>query len=120
MEGIEGCSRLMPGEVGEALGLAREAGAAGAARVVLDARVGQRSGGTGVRLPIEQAVEFVQGCPVPCLLAGGLTTDDLAEVWEQVRPWALDLSSGLECRPGVKDPATLQRLGEVLAAAGAE
>lgn len=109
-----------PRDVDEALGPAREASAAGVARVVLDARVGDRSGGTGVQLPIEQTAEFVQGCPVPCLLAGGLTPDDLMEVWRRARPWALDLSSGLECRPGVKDPAKVRRLGEILSAAEVE
>ncbi|MCD6351867.1 MAG: phosphoribosylanthranilate isomerase [Armatimonadetes bacterium] len=102
------------------LRVAAEAAEAGAARILLDTRVGDRAGGTGVRLPLEVAAAFVSQCTVPCLLAGGLAPEDLPELERQISPWAFDLSSKLERSPGVKDPARLAELRRVIQAAGRE
>ena len=42
------------------------------------------------------------------ILAGGLTPDNAAEAAGIAKPWALDVSSGVEARPGVKDPKKLR------------
>jgi phosphoribosylanthranilate isomerase len=46
--------------------------------------------------------------PVPVILAGGLTPANVAEGIEAVRPWAVDVASGVEAEPGIKDPAKVE------------
>jgi phosphoribosylanthranilate isomerase len=40
---------------------------------------------------------------VPAILSGGLTAENVGAGIEAVRPWAVDVSSGVEASPGVKD-----------------
>jgi phosphoribosylanthranilate isomerase len=43
------------------------------------------------------------------ILSGGLTADNVAEAVRVARPYAVDVNSGVEARPGVKDPAKVRR-----------
>jgi phosphoribosylanthranilate isomerase len=46
--------------------------------------------------------------PVPVVLAGGLTPETVAEGIAAVRPWAVDVASGVESAPGIKDRAKVE------------
>jgi phosphoribosylanthranilate isomerase len=77
--------------------------------LLVDAWVAGRPGGTGV--PIEAAA--LAGLPAERLfLAGGLTAETVAEAVRRVRPFAVDVASGVEERAGVKDHEKIQRFIE--------
>lgn len=79
--------------------------------ILLDAHVRGQFGGTGTTANwslARQVREAVGG--VPLVLAGGLRPDNVAEAIRQVRPSAVDVASGVESRPGAKDPAKMRAL----------
>jgi phosphoribosylanthranilate isomerase len=45
---------------------------------------------------------------VPVVLAGGLTPENVTEAIEAVGPWAVDVATGVEAEPGIKDPAKVE------------
>jgi len=69
-----------------------------------DALVVDQSMGTGTLYDRGFARELVRTSPVPVILAGGLTPENVGEAIRSVRPYAVDVASGVELRPGVKDP----------------
>ncbi len=72
-------------------------------RYLLDSYDPKTVGGTGIACDWEQARDLVRACETPILLAGGLTPENVAEAVQLVQPWGVDVSSGVEIEPGVKD-----------------
>lgn len=68
-------------------------------------------GGTGQVGDWAASRSFVQRCPSPVLLAGGLHPGNVREAVRQVAPWGVDVSSGVEQAPGRKD---LERVREFI------
>jgi tryptophan synthase beta subunit len=77
--------------------------------VLVDAHDPVRRGGTGQRADWTRAAMLAADRPV--LLAGGLSAGVIGDVAQQVRPWGVDVSSGVEQSPGIKDPGRLRELG---------
>lgn len=79
----------------------------GADKILLDTMVktprGEKRGGTGKTADWNAAAELVALAQKPVILAGGLTPGNVARAIETVNPAGVDLSSGVESAPGVKD-----------------
>ena len=80
--------------------------------ILLDAWVKGAYGGTGVALDWGSLPVL----PVPVVLAGGLTPDNVGQAIRTVNPWGVDVCSGVEASPGLKDS---QKLEAFVAAVGA-
>jgi len=71
--------------------------------VLVDSFDEKTIGGTGIQTDLIRASSLVQMLPQRVVLAGGLTSDNVCEAITAVRPWGVDVSSGVEKEPGVKD-----------------
>ena len=69
--------------------------------LLLDAAVAGSYGGTGLTADWSSAARLAKQYPL--LLAGGLNPQNVAEAVRQVGPWGVDVASGVEASPGVKD-----------------
>lgn len=86
------------------------------AAVLLDACVPGQFGGTGQRCDWEVAARLAESHRV--ILAGGLKPDNVAEAVRRVRPYGVDVSSGVERQPGQKDPEKVARFIRLAKEAG--
>lgn len=81
-----------------------EAYATSADALLVDSESEDGGGGTGCTHDWERTRAAVEGLDVPVILAGGLTPDNVTAAVEAVRPFAVDVASGVESEDGVKDP----------------
>jgi phosphoribosylanthranilate isomerase len=75
---------------------------------LLDTRRPGRYGGTGETFSWEDVAALPAQCMSRLILAGGLTPQNVAAAVRTVRPWAVDVASGVEFAPGRKDPEKLR------------
>jgi phosphoribosylanthranilate isomerase len=75
-----------------------------AAGILVDSYVQGVPGGTGQVFDWSRLPDAIDG---PLILAGGLTPDNVAAAVDRVRPWAVDVSGGVEAAPGIKDAAKI-------------
>lgn len=76
------------------------------AGLLLDAYREGVAGGTGERFDWDRVP---RGLPLPVILAGGLDPDNVADAVTRVRPWGVDVSSGVERAKGVKDAHKIEQ-----------
>jgi phosphoribosylanthranilate isomerase len=74
--------------------------------LLVDASVKGVYGGTGVTADWNGAAELAEKYPL--LLAGGLTPENVAKAVRQVRPWGVDVASGVESSAGSKDVSKMK------------
>ncbi len=74
---------------------------------LLDASVAGLRGGSGQAWDWTLAAQ--RRSKIPFLLSGGLTPENVADGIAAVRPWGVDVASGVESEPGIKDPDKLHR-----------
>lgn len=90
---------------GSFLAMAEYRGRANIRGFVVDAFSEAAYGGTGQVADWTLAAEVARAAQV--LLAGGLTPDNVRDAIQQVRPYGVDVSSGVEAHPGKKDPSKI-------------
>jgi phosphoribosylanthranilate isomerase len=69
--------------------------------LLLDAHLPGTPGGTGLTFDWKA---IPAGFPMPVILSGGMDAANVSQAVREVRPWAVDVSSGVESARGVKDP----------------
>ena len=79
-----------------------------ATMVLLDAHDPVRRGGTGMTVDWTRAASIAARRPI--VLAGGLTSGNVVDAIDRVRPFGIDVSSGVESSPGIKDEARIRAL----------
>jgi phosphoribosylanthranilate isomerase len=77
------------------------------------------AGGEGTTLDWAGLKAALEGVATPIILAGGLTPQNVGEAIRAVRPFAVDVSSGVERDRGVKDPALIEAFCRAVQAADA-
>ena len=80
--------------------------------ILLDAQDPSRHGGTGQTVDWDSARRIAASRPT--ILAGGLNAENVARAVESVRPYGVDVSSGVESAPGLKDRERLRSFFEAL------
>ncbi len=79
--------------------------------ILLDTFQKGKAGGTGMTFDWSLAVKAKE-TGIPLILAGGLGPENIQEAMTIVKPYAVDINSGIEERPGKKDPVLMKQLME--------
>jgi len=72
--------------------------------ILVDSSTKSGSGGTGVSFNWKRAAQAMADAQIPIVVAGGLRPTNVAEAVETLCPWGVDVASGVEAEPGIKDP----------------
>jgi phosphoribosylanthranilate isomerase len=75
----------------------------GISALVVDSKTSARPAGTGVALDWDIVCTIVKETDLPLILAGGLNAENVAGAIASVRPYAVDVITGVEKKPGIKD-----------------
>ena len=94
------------------LAAGRSLAGSGIGALIVDSKTSSRPAGTGVALDWDIAAGMVEQIDLPLILAGGLTVGNVAAAVEKVKPYAVDVISGVEREPGVKDGERMREFVE--------
>ena len=87
--------------------------------ILLDAYSEESFGGTGKRIDLVVAKRCMAEAVRSVIVAGGLTPENVGEVIRELRPYAVDVSSGVEDSPGIKDQGKMREFFQAVAGADA-
>ena len=76
--------------------------------ILLDSKVGNKKGGTGKVHNWEISAKIVKSVKKPVFLAGGLSPDNVQEAIKKVKPYAVDVNSGVKAKARKKDSEKLK------------
>lgn len=76
--------------------------------VLVDSRTAKLLGGTGVPFDWKAARGKVAGSQLRIIVAGGLNPENVGKAIKVLKPWGVDVASGVESAPGKKDPAKVR------------
>jgi phosphoribosylanthranilate isomerase len=96
-------------ETEDPLDAARVLSETGISGLAVDSKTADRPAGTGVPLDWRIAERISSSISIPLILAGGLTVENVSEAIRRVRPYGVDIISGVESAPGVKDEKQARR-----------
>ncbi|MFH2106642.1 MAG: phosphoribosylanthranilate isomerase [Candidatus Micrarchaeota archaeon] len=80
---------------------------------LLDTKAGNRLGGTGIVGDWDLSAKIVKESPKPVFLAGGLTPENVFEAVKKVKPYSLDICTGVEEKIGKKSEEKMRKLIEL-------
>lgn len=80
--------------------------------ILVDAFSTEGFGGTGKRVELQTARDVMMETTRPVILAGGLRPESVGSVIAELQPYAVDVSSGVEVKPGVKDRGAMKAFFE--------
>ena len=72
--------------------------------VLIDSGNSERPGGTGKTFDWQKTAHVAVGIDLKLVVAGGLKVENVGAAIEALRPWGVDVASGVEASPGKKDP----------------
>lgn len=84
----------------------------GEPRILLDAKVEGIPGGTGKTIP--ESLLYEKAGDLPFWLAGGITPENVAAICDKFHPELIDVSSGVEDAPGIKNAGKIKKLFEAI------
>jgi len=78
--------------------------------LLIDSASDAEPGGTGKHFDWKKSKEVVEtlGLTIPTIVAGGLTAKNVGEALAVLHPWGVDVASGVEAKPGKKDPEKIR------------
>ena len=82
-------------------------------KFLIDAFHPNLHGGTGKTVDLNLAAQAIKVLPAPVILAGGLNYDNVMSIFNKIKPWGLDINSGVEITPGQKNHEAIRRIIEL-------
>ena len=93
---------------------ARELARTGISAILADSFTPSMPGGTGVAVHLSVFQAIKQESSLPVILAGGLNPANIFETVQKTRPYAVDVLTGVETKPGSKDPLKIDSLMNII------